>query len=96
MSTVHEPAIPVLGKVELEPNREAILRLRFRFENRQFRFRTVDFQTVFSRVRPPEIGGFGSISWFSGGFSRFRHDFGSKILEPEPNHGSKSGGAGSI
>ena len=50
------------------------------------------FFTVFTVLNcrfPAVLGGLGSVSRFFGGF-------GSGILEPEPNHGSKSDGFGSV
>ena len=56
----------------------------------------------FLRFRTPVFCGSSLISRFSDDFSRcwfetvrFRHDFGLKIFEPEPNHGSKIDGFGS-
>ena len=100
MPTVQEPAVPILEIIEPEPNREGVSRLRFRFQNHRFRFRfrTGDFLAVFHGSEPSifcEFCGSGLISRFFGGFSRFRHGFGSKNFEPEPNHGSKIDGFGS-
>ena len=47
---------------------------------------------VFHGSEPPIFCGFSLVSWFSGGFSRVRHRFGSKKFEPEPNHNLKIDG----
>ena len=96
-----EPPVSVLEIVEPEPNREGVSRLQFWFQNCRFRFR---FRTGgFLRFR---TASFFAVFCDSNGFSRFwfgtaqnrrfRHGFGSKSFEPEPNHGSRIDGFGSV
>ena len=98
-----ESPVSVLEIIEPEPNREDVI---LYFAVTVPVPKTVGFSfssepAVFRRF----FCGSDLISRFFGGFSRFRfgtiqnrrfrHSFGSKFFEPEPNHGSKIDGFGS-
>ena len=79
-----ESPVPVLETIEPESNCKGISRLRFRFP-------IGGFPMVFYGFHGFEPPVFAVPAWNRW----FRHGFGSKNFEPEPNHGSQIDGFGS-